>query len=163
MPPIAVPVPPEMRSVPPLNPPLTPPANDMLSAVSAWVIEDVVPVVLPIAERPIEVAEAAIVEAEITTLLPLIPTLTAPAPSKLSDPAAITPELADVVVLPTAKMLSPAAVCAAVDAEMTTLDPEMPIETMPAPSKLNDPVPATPEDTEVVVFPTAKSEIVGPV
>src|SRR6266550_1593621 len=72
---------PEIIQVPAENPTETPPVPDSTSAVNACVIEDAAPVVLPMTLRPIEVAEAPPVGAEITMLLPEIPTLTMPAPS----------------------------------------------------------------------------------
>jgi hypothetical protein len=68
-----------------------------------------------------------------TTELPATPTLTIPAPSKESDPAAITPDDASLVVFPTAKTDRRGFV-AAVDADIIILPAEKPTLAMPAPS-----------------------------
>ena len=109
--------------------------------------------VLPAADWPADTG------AERTTLLLLTPTLRRPAPSKLRAPAAIAPELTEDVVLPTAKILRPAAVCAAEDAE-TIKTPELaavakPTETMPAPDTERLPRVATAELEADVVLPRA--------
>ena len=209
MPPTCVPVPPEITSVPPLNPPLTPPAKDMLSAVSACVIDEVLPVVLPIADSPIEVAEATGAVPDMTIVPPLNPALMSPIPeidisvrtlvvadeepvvlpkavmfievaeaacdaapemtSVLPDQPPLTPPVnemlsavmrrvvaeLDPVVLPSAVTFIVEADATAAGAEITTLLPLIPTLTAPAPSKLNDPAAITPDDTLVVVFPTA--------
>lgn len=124
------------------NPTLTPPSpsNEILLSVT---VEDVVaPVVFPSANRFCTVPDAAAVGTEITTLDPLMPTEAAPAPSNDSEPAAITPEDVEVVVLPTAYSDSVGAVCAAVVAPDMTTTPapaavvENPTDTPPSPSKL---------------------------
>jgi hypothetical protein len=91
----------EITIVPALNPTETMPAPEIVSPVSAWLIE-VAPVWLPTAVRPMEVADAAPAGAEITTLDPLMPTLTIPAPSKERELATATPEVVEAVVFPTA-------------------------------------------------------------
>jgi hypothetical protein len=56
----------------------------------------------------------------------------------------------------------PAVALAAGDgAEITTLEFEMPTETIPAPSNESEPAAFTPEDTDEVVLPTAKSDRSG--
>jgi hypothetical protein len=91
-----------MMTVPAESPTLTPPAPEIVSPVIACVPLLVSAVVLPVNVNPMLVALAPPTGAEITTLEPEMPMLTAPAPSNDRLPAAIAPDVADVVVLPTA-------------------------------------------------------------
>lgn len=145
----------EITTLEPEIPTETAPAPSNDNAPAAIAPLDVEVVVFPTAKRLSAAAVCA--GAEITTLDPLMPTDTTPAPSNDREPAPITPELAEVVVFPTANRLRLGAVCAAEEAEMTILPPDMPTETMPAPSKLKERASAVIEEVDVVVLPTANS------
>lgn len=97
---------------------------------------------------------------EITTLLFDTPTETAPAPSNDTEPAAMTPDETEEVVLPTAKMERSGFV-AAVDADTTRMPAAAPVvdtptETIPAPDMdIADSVCVLDEEI-AVVLPEAK-------
>jgi hypothetical protein len=139
-------------------PTLTPPAPETVRSESVATAETLAPVVFPIADRLCTVPLATVAGEDITTEPPDIPTLTAPAPSKLSERASAVIEDIEVVVFPTANRPRVCTDCdvAAELAEMTIDPPDMPTETSPAPSKLNDRASAVIDETEVVVLPTAK-------
>lgn len=106
--------------------------NDKASGNADDVDDEIV--VLPTAYR---LSEPTLAGAEITTLELETPTETMPAPSKETEPAAITPLDTDDVVFPTANILRSGFV-AAVDADITRIpDPaavvDTPTETIPAP------------------------------
>jgi hypothetical protein len=156
MPPTAVPVPPEIMSVPPLNPPLTPPANEILSAVRACVIEDVLPVVFPSAVKPIEVAETA---PEIISVLPENPPLTPPVNEILSSVIRRVVADDDPVVLPNAVKFIVTALAAVVPVPPEIIKTPFvsnPTEAAPIPETENSESVLAKEDVAEVVFPRAK-------
>ena len=161
MPPTCVPVPPEITSVPPLNPPLTPPAKDMLSAVSACVIDEVLPVVLPIADSPIEVAEATGAVPDMTIVPPLNPALMSPIPEIDISVRTLVVAEEEPVVFPNAVMFIEVALAACEAApEMTSVLPDQPPLTPPVNEMLSAVIRRVVAELDPVVLPSAVTFIV---